>query len=417
MLKKLRRQFICFTMIIVTVLLSLVFSLTYHATKQNLEQQSLQVMERIKRNAFRPDFHNGQDNEIQLPYFVLYIYPDGEIRTHSSGYFDLTDTAYIEDLRQTVMNAEAQVGVLSDCNLRYFRDTAPFGTSIIFIDTSSEQAVLGNLVANSLLIGAVCLLALLGIAQLLARCATKPVEDAWNQQKQFVADASHELKTPLTVILTNAELLQTPQLSEDSRGQFADNILAMSHQMRGLVEGLLELARVDNGTLKTHFAQLDLSQLVQDTILPFEPLYFEEGLELRLYIEDQVVLTGSESHLRQVLEILLDNARKYAYPKAVVEVRLERQGNHCLLSVTNPGDPISKADLENIFKRFYRVNKARSMNHSYGLGLPIARGIVTEHRGKIWAESAGGKNIFRVQLPCGTIWRGLLGADDSTGTD
>lgn len=400
MLKKLRLQFICFTMVIVTALLSIVFGLIYHFTRQNLERQSLQMMERIRGDAYRPGLNKNRNDEVQLPYFILYVDLGGNIRSISSGYFDLSDTAYVEELAGTVLNAREPIGVLKDYDLRYSRQLSPMGTSIIFADVSSELAVLRDLVTTCVFVGLICQLIFLGIAFLLARWAIKPVEDAWARQKQFVADASHELKTPLTVILTNAELLQTPQLSPESRSQFTENILTMSHQMRGLVESLLELARVDNGTLKTHFTQLDLSRLVQDAILPFEPLYFEQGMTLQLQVEDRIFVMGSESHLRQVLEILLDNARKYASPNARVEVRLERQTSHCLLSVSDPGDPIAKDDLENIFKRFYRVNKARRMNHSYGLGLPIAQGIVGAHQGKIWAESAGGKNTFRVQLPC-----------------
>ena len=110
-------------------------------------------------------------------------------------------------------------------------------------------------------------------------------------------------------------------------------------------------------------------------------------------------VNGSESHLRQVVEILLDNAMKYADPESKVWVYLLRQGKDCLLSVANPGPEISKADLRNIFKRFYRVDQARTTSGSYGLGLPIAEGIVKSHKGKIWAESANGINVFHVLLP------------------
>ena len=118
---------------------------------------------------------------------------------------------------------------------------------LVFVDTTSEQASLHTLLRNSLLIGAVSLLLLFGVSVLLARRMVKPVEQAWKQQKQFVADASHELKTPLTVIMTNAELLQSPDYAPEAKAQFGANILTMSRQMRGLVESLLNLARIDQG--------------------------------------------------------------------------------------------------------------------------------------------------------------------------
>lgn len=172
----------------------------------------------------------------------------------------------------------------------------------------------------------------------------------------------------------------------------------MSHQMRGLVESLLELARADNGTAKMDFARLNLSELLTDALLPFEPLYFEKGLTLENEIEEGLYVTGSASHLRQVVEILLDNGAKYSSPQGTVLLRAERKGSHCLFSLASPGEPISREDLKNIFKRFYRIDKARAMNHSYGLGLSIAQSIVTAHGGKIWAESSEGINTFFVQL-------------------
>ena len=111
------------------------------------------------------------------------------------------------------------------------------------------------------------------------------------------------------------------------------------------------------------------------------------------------MVRASESHLRQVLDILLDNALKYSTRGTVVSVSLCQQGNNCIFSISGRGDTLSRDDLKNIFKRFYRLDKARTMNHSYGLGLPIAHSIMQEHNGKIWAESENGSNTFRVQLP------------------
>ena len=219
------------------------------------------------------------------------------------------------------------------------------------------------------------------------------------RQKLFVGAVTHELKTPLTVILTNAELLQEPEYDEQARSRFVDSIMTMSHQMRGLVESLLELARVDNGGQNMVFSRLNFSELVSDALLPFEPVYFEKGLTLESNVEENLFVKGSQQHLKQVADILLDNASKYASADSTVRVILRRQGSHCLLSVASAGDAISKEDLKNIFKRFYRMDKARSMNHSYGLGLSIADSIVSKHGGKIWAESADGVNTFFVQLP------------------
>ena len=225
------------------------------------------------------------------------------------------------------------------------------------------------------------------------------METAWNQQRQFVADASHELKTPLSVIMANAELMQGEGTSEEDYKTYSGNILGVTYQMRSLVENMLEMARVDNGTVKMDFTTVDLSQLVSDAALSFQLLYVEKGMGLRCATADGIRIQGSEQHLYQVMDVLLDNALKYSTPGSMVSVDLVSHGKTCVLSVASPGEPISKEDLKNIFKRFYRADKARAMNGSYGLGLSIAESIVEAHKGKIWAESKSGYNIFYVQIP------------------
>ena len=399
MLKKLRIKFICFTMAIVTVMLCVIFGTVYYFTSKSLEAESIQMLQTIAANPFQLGNPGEIQEEVRLPYFVLQIAPFTKPVAIYSGYYDLSDEELLTEILDIAYSSDEQTGVLKEYDLRFYRVVSAQTQRIIFADMSSERATLENLVTTCLCIGLLSLLVFFGISILLAHHAVKPIEKAWTQQRQFVADASHELKTPLTVILTNAELLQNPDYDEAARAQFSGSILTMSRQMRGLVESLLELARVDNGTAKMTFADLDFSALVSDAVLLFEPLYFEKGLELDCKIEDGIHLKGSESHLRQVMDILLDNAMKYSASRGTVGVILKKQGSHCLLSVTNPGEQISPEDLKNIFKRFYRIDKARSMDHSYGLGLSIAEEIVSTHHGKIWAESVDGLNIFHVLLP------------------
>lgn len=395
MLKKLRIKIVCVTMAIVTVMLCVIFGLVCWFTGQNLEAESIQLMQSVAGDPFRLGRPGERPEEVQLPYFVLEIGLRGEIIAVGGGYYDLSDEDFIGELLAVSRSGAEDTGVLAEYNLRYCRVTTPRSQRIVFADMSSEQATLRSLVQTCFFLGVLSFLVLFGISLCLARLVVRPVEQAWKQQKQFVADASHELKTPLTVIMTNAELLQ----DSAEQPQCARSILAMSRQMRGLVEGLLNLARVDNGAVQTAFSRVDLSRLISDGLLPFEPLYFESGLELVSQVEEGVRVKGSESHLRQVEDILLDNAMKYSAPAGRVTIRLERQGSACVLSVESPGEPLSREDRKRIFERFYRVDPARSMNQSYGLGLSIAQGIVQEHRGRIWAESGDGRNTFFVQLP------------------
>ena len=398
MLKKLRFKFICVNMVIIFSLLCVIFGLFYHFTRENLEDDSIALLQSIAAESFQIGRPGDPKEEVLLPYFTVRIGQWGDIVV-TSDYYDLSDETLLRQILASALSSDSQIGVLKEYSLRYYKMETPISQLLVFADTSSEEATLQNLVSTSVLIGIGSMILFFFISLGLANWAVKPVERAWDQQKQFVADASHELKTPLTVILTNAELLQSPDYTDADRSRFSDSILSMARQMRALVESLLEMARVDNGAVKMTFAELDYSLLLSDAILPFEPLYFEKGLPLYYHLEEGIHLKGSESHLRQVLEILLDNAMKYAYPGAPVYVTLKRQGNHCLLSVANAGPAISPEDLKNIFKRFYRADKARSLTGSFGLGLSIAEGIVNAHRGRIWAESKQEVNTFFVQLP------------------
>ncbi len=139
--------------------------------------------------------------------------------------------------------------------------------------------------------------------------------------------------------------------------------------------------------------------MVCDAILPFEPVFFEKGLTLTVQVEEGIHSTGAVVQLRQIVEILLDNASKYCKDFGAAWISLKRQGKrHCVLSVTNEGEEIQTEELKNIFKRFYRADKARNQSGSFGLGLSIAQNIVKQHRGRIWAESKNGMNSFYVLL-------------------
>ena len=285
--------------------------------------------------------------------------------------------------------------MLEEYNLRFCRLPTPMGERLVFSDISSERATLDSLVRTCLLIGVLSFLAFLGLSLLLARWAVRPVERAWQQQRQFVADASHELKTPLAVITTNAERLQGAEESGP-----AGHILSTARQMRALVESLLELARADGGAAESPMARVDWSALVEEALLPFEPVFFERELTLTPRVQPGLAVWGRGDQLRQVVDILLDNAQKYAIPPSAVYLHLERTGHsRCLLMVENKAAPLSQEELEDIFKRFYRTDRARSRDGSFGLGLAIARQIVSGHRGRIWAESREGRVRFYVELP------------------
>ena len=400
MIKKLRTKFILVIMAIVMVLLGVILGVVIHFTAENMKTQSISMMRTIADRPFQQgSLGKPSNDEVRLPFFTVQISSRGDLITASGGYFDLTDREYIQEIVNAALLSDRETGELAEHDLRYLKSASPRGFTIVFSDTTTENAMLKHLFYNCLAIFFAAIAAFLGISVLLSRWVIKPVETAWNQQRQFVSDASHELKTPLAVIMANAELIQSEDTPSEEKKKFSETILSTTYQMRSLVENMLEMARVDNGTVKMNFTTVDFSELVSDAVLSFQLLYEEKGMGLRCAAADGIQLQGSEQHLYQVMDVLLDNALKYSITGGMVSVDLTQNGRICTLSVASPGEPISKEDLKNIFKRFYRADKARAMNGSYGLGLAIAESVVEAHKGKIWAQSESGYNTFFVQLP------------------
>lgn len=397
MIRKLRLKIVGISVIAVAVLLVSVLAAVALSTRSQMvrasESRLQEALAGHMLSSAQPGSGGGQ------PCFVADIYADGTVRLAGSGYYDLDNDALILSIVQDALQRESREGVLQDYALRYMRQTGTLTVRLAFTDCSQEQATMRSLLLRMGGVSLAALLLLTGVSYWLAGFAVKPVQQAWQEQKQFVSDASHELKTPLTVIMTNAELLNSPDFDETRRSQFAEHILTMSRQMRQLIEEMLDLARTDSGQSTLIFSQVDLSRLISDAVLPFEPVFFEAGLTLAVDIQPGLTVRGSQQHLRQTVDILLDNARKYAAPSGEISVTLTRCGGRCRLAVSNPGPEISKADLQNIFKRFYRADEAHTQRGSYGLGLSIARNIILRHRGRIWAESKNGRNTFFVELP------------------
>ena len=399
MIKKLRLKFVMINMTIVTLMLCTILGLVFYFTRQNLESESMGMLHSIAENPF-PQALPGAPEDVRLPFFVVRHGVKGDLVTTNGGYYDLSDRDFLNHLMEEVSENPKTFGVLKDYHLRYYRLDTPVNRCIAFADISSEQATLSHLTRSCLLIGVLGFFLFLGISIWLSGWAVRPVEQAMRQQRQFVADASHELKTPLTVIMTNVELMKSGEYPQEKEGQFLSGILTVSRQMRGLVEQMLELARTDLLDVKETFTPINLSELLEEELLNFEPVFYEAGLSLQTETEPELRTEGNEEKLRRLPGILLDNAGKYAVKGGQVYVSLKRQGRkHCLLTVSNEGAELSPDECRQIFKRFYRMDGVRSRSGSYGLGLSIAENIVNLHHGRIWAESHDGWNYFYIRLP------------------
>ena len=315
----------------------------------------------------------------------------------------ITDTVSITDeTLADVVTAWQQTGqesgILPGYDLRFLAQHTPEGQRVAFADRTAEWTALWGLAKRLAVVGVCALVAFWGISALLAQMSLRPVERAWQQQKQFIADASHELKTPLTVIMANADLLEKhPQADADQRRQWLDGVRDEAARMRQLVEDMLFLARAD-ALRKPTFVPVDLSTTVESEALSFDSVAYERGVTLDTDVATGLTVEGDAKQLTQLTAILLDNACKYAGVGGQAGLQLRRRKNTAVLRVANTGATLSKEELSHLFERFYRTDTARTRG-GYGLGLAIAQSITTAHHGQITVDSRDGKTTFTVVLP------------------
>ena len=395
MIKKLRMKFIAVNMVIATAMLCVILGMVYSFTSSGLERESLNMMYNIASHPIGLGTPDIPGEDVRLPYFKIQLGPSGELITAGGGYYDLTDHDFLENLIDTALKSPKNFGVLKEYKLRYYRMDDLMNHCIVFADMSSELMTLHHLLKHSLIVGMAGFLLLLAISIWLSGWAVRPVERAWKQQKQFVADASHELKTPLTVILTSAQLAK----QGEDQSRMLDHIQDMAGQMKGLLEQLLWLARADDGRIQEGKKLGDCSQETNQAALPYEPVVFEHGLELETEIADGIQIMAIPAQWKRLVEIFLDNALKYSSAGGKTRLILEKtRPGHCRLTAANQGEPIEEGQLNSLFDRFYRAEPSRTRDGGFGLGLSIAKSIVEAHGGKIWAESKEGVNSFFVEL-------------------
>ena len=396
MIRRLRWKVIGLNMGMVFCVLLAVFAAVYFSSRAGIARSVQHQLQQVLQTGSGYDL--SQPGQEGVPCFVAEVYASGTVRVSGNSYYDLTDKEALVDIVTAALTADSDEGVLAEHHLRYLRQTGLLSTRIAFTDSTLEQATLRSLLTGSLLIGLAALAVLFVCSYVLSGAVTRPVGRAWQQQKQFLSDASHELKTPLTVILSSTELLE--QSAAPEQRQYVDNIRAESRRMKQLVEDMLTLSRIQRSDAPLPDTAADLSDAAANVALRFEPVAYEAGLTLSYDIAPGLLVRGDSDKLEQAMAVLLDNAIKYAAPGTEVRLDAVRQGKNACLWVENEGDPIPADKLPHIFDRFYRADESRTDGGSFGLGLSIAKAIVETHRGTIRCDSSGSTTRFTITLPC-----------------
>jgi signal transduction histidine kinase len=293
---------------------------------------------------------------------------------------------------------------MDDTDYRYLLAAKPYGQIIVLLDRSLEIATERRLLSTLLLTGGVGLVLLFLVSLFLAERAIVPMRKAWERQKRFIADASHELKTPLTVIAANTDVvLGNRHETVASQAKWLGYIQSETERMSKLVNDLLKIAKLDATETESVMQPLNLSETVTAACLPLESLAFESGRALITEVQPNLTYAGDADSLQQVVGILVDNAIKHASGEGDILVSLirETETGRMVLSVRNPGAGIPAAEAARIFERFYRPDASRARETGgYGLGLSIAKSVVERHGGTISVRSTpDGQTTFTIVLP------------------
>ena len=301
----------------------------------------------------------------------------------------------IKSIAQEILKSNDSKSEINIRNLYFNNYSYSFKghNSLTILDNSFVKEKLQSLIKTSIFIFALLEIVIIVVSIKITSWIIKPVIETFNKQKQFIADASHELKTPIAVIMANSEALE----KEPNEKKWLNNIKSESERMNELITNLLDLAKLENGKNKEIYNVEDLSKIAEMSVLTFESLMFENKIKFEYNIQKDLKLKCNSVQIKQLIAILLDNAIKHSEENGEIKVFLEKQKNDIVLSVSNKGKEISKEIRDKIFERFYRADESRNReSNRYGLGLAIAKNIVVNHNGKISVDCVGGYTTFKV---------------------
>ena len=336
----------------------------------------------------RQPLRDKRGNEVTIDHFICFADPDGTL-TKLDGTEDYTE-AQAQTLVDQVRTQEKPDGFLGQ--LQFCRkDLSNGSTLVVFSDRSAEQLLLKKLLFVSILVFFLMEGVIFFLAMILTKRAMRPMQDSFERQQQFISDAGHELKTPLTIISANVDILH----DEIGENKWLGYIQSQTERMRVLITDMMNLTKLDLGDRQKDFRQFSLSSAVSSAALPFESQAFEQEKKLTLEIQENLQYTGNPEQIKQLVGIFIDNAIKYSEEHGEIRVTLQQVRDKKILKFFNTGKGVEESEREKIFERFYRSDssRARTSAGGYGLGLSIAKTIADAHRIKIQVESEYGSWI------------------------
>lgn len=389
MIKTAQRRFIAITLTILFTVFTVIFFSMWIITRANFTREVQITLDDISRE-YGAEYDGESPDAPRKPFRTVAVI---EVSSYGNNFKvvygeDNIAEENLSEIANTV--AERQTDITDSVGDVYYKSRRLANKTVVYVaDMSEDAARFRSALFKTLILLAVAFGALAGVVWALSARVFEPIKRILSKQKQFISDASHELKTPVAIISANADVVKT-----QDNAVYIDSIKKQVERLNFLVSDLLTLARLDEGNLKSISENFNLSDEITQTALPFDAVAFEKGKTLLCEIEQDISYYGAKDDVKKILNILLDNAVKYAADGGKIVVSLKKTGGKCQLSVANDGSLIREEDSQKIFERFYRGDLSRSRESGgNGLGLSIAKSIATANRWEISAQSVYGKSM------------------------
>lgn len=344
---------------------------------------------------------HGIDKEtpFETRYFSVLLYENGNVSTIDTGKIASVSTSEAGDYATSLYGKGKTKGFIDQYKYLSVSTTNTNGDNMVlyvFINCSKELMTIKTYAIASVGISLIGLLVVFILVCYFSKIVTRPMAESYEKQKRFITDASHEIKTPLTIIDANTEVLEMME----GENEWTVSIRKQIARLTALTEKLVFLSRMDEDSTRLEMLEFNISDAILDTAMPFETVAESKGKTLDISVAPDINYTGSETNIRQMVSLLLDNAIKYSSENGSIRLNFSANGKLKILSVWNTVDEIETGKLDYLFERFYRMDKSRnSKTGGFGIGLSVVQAIVQAHNGKVSAKSEDGKSIeFTISL-------------------
>lgn len=413
MIRDLRKKFILVamlsTMLVLTAIMGVVNFSNYREMLDRADEMTALLEQNDGKFPEEPSWHEQDDTEtppakpendekdksrfsVETPfetrYFTVTVDENGEVTDCDLDRIAAVDEETAEEYTQTAQQKNKTTGFQGI--YRYRVTETEDGAKYVFLDCRREISNFRTVLVTTISVSLLGLAAVFVLVVIFSRMVFRPVEESIQKQKRFITDASHELKTPLTIIDANIEVMEM----ESGESQWIKSTRKQIQRLSGLVQQLVTLSRLDEEKGLEEKCEFNLSEAVSECVQPYESLAQTREKNLTLNIEEDITYTGDERSIRQLAGILMDNAVKYSSENGNITLTLKKKGKKIFLEVYNDADDLPQGKLDVLFERFYRLDSSRnSGTGGSGIGLSMAKAIVQAHKGKITAENKNGRGL------------------------